>query len=73
MGGETCTVLRLRLMHKLAMSHIGQHFYQYWYNKCLKIKFIICHQKTTQNYKYKFTIKIVLKPLQNTKTNQDVE
>ena len=24
MGGESCTVLRLRSMHKLAMSHIGQ-------------------------------------------------
>ena len=23
MGGENCTVLRLRLMHKLAMSHMG--------------------------------------------------
>ena len=23
MGGENCTVLRLRLMHKLAMSHTG--------------------------------------------------
>ena len=23
MGGETCTVLRLKLMHMFAMSHIG--------------------------------------------------